>query len=473
MKTIHVVDVTLREYSKRQDISMGFKEKLEIAKQMDKIKVDVVEVPHMGESASDSLLIRTIANTLTNAIVSCPVGIDTAEADKAWESIKNAHAPRLHVLVPTSTVAMEYTCRMKPVALIEAIKTQVAHCAGLCPDVEFSAEDATRSDIAFVCEVIETAITAGAKTITICDNASAMLPHEFSAFIKEICERVPATATVEMSVSCGNDLKMAAANSFAAIDNGITQIKTAMSSKTSTAIETITRAIQLKGVEMGLSCAVKNTELNRAMSQMRWISEAKTETSAFDSGVAAANIHGDIELDSTADVRSIAAVCARMGYELTDDDIAKVYDAFIRVVDKKQSIGAKEMEAIIASSAAQVPPTYILERFVVNSVSDQGATSHIVLEKNGKTVQGVCIGDGPVDASFLAIEQIIGRHYELDDFQIQSVTRGREAVGDALVKLRANGKLYSGKGISTDIVGATIHAYLNALNKIVFEETEI
>lgn len=470
MKTINVVDVTLREYVSHSAIALGFKEKLEIAKQMDKIKVDVVEVPHTGETASDSLLVRTIANTLTSAIVSCPVGLDTSEADKAWAAIQNAHSPRIHIMVPTSTVAMEYTCRMKPADLVAAVKNQVSHCVSFCSDIEFSVMDATRSEVSFVCEVIATAISAGATTITICDDASAMLPHEFSAFIRSIKETVPETANVCLSVSCGNDLKMAAANSFAAIEEGATQIKTAMNSTMSTAIETITRAIQLKGVEMGISCKVKNTELSRAMNQMRWISEPKTATTPFESGVATVNLHGDVELDSTADIHSVSAVCAKMGYELTEDDVKKVYSAFQRIADKKQSIGAKELEAIIASSASQVPPTYILKSFIVNSIHNVGATSHMILEKNGVEVSGVCIGDGPIDASFLAIEQIIGRHYELDDFQIQSVTEGREAMGDALIKLRANGKLYSGKGISTDIIGATIHAYINALNKIVYEE---
>ena len=136
----------------------------------------------------------------------------------------------------------------------------------------------------------------------------------------------------------------------------------------------------------------------------------------------------------------------------------------------KAKLEAKELEAIIASSALQAPPTYHLVSYVVNSGNLVAATSHIVLEKEGKKIQGVCIGDGPIDASFLAIEQILGRHYELDDFQIQSVTEGREAMGDALVKLRAGGKLYSGRGISTDVIGASINAYLNALNKIAYEE---
>ena len=141
----------------------------------------------------------------------------------------------------------------------------------------------------------------------------------------------------------------------------------------------------------------------------------------------------------------------------------------MRVAEKK-TVGSKELEAIVASTALQIPSTYQLVSYVINNGNIISSSAQITLDKAGALMQGVCIGDGPIDAAFLAIDQIIGRHYELDDFQIQSVTEGKEAMGSALVKLRANGKLYSGNGISTDIIGASIRAYLNAVNKIVYEE---
>ncbi|MBQ2136159.1 MAG: hypothetical protein II201_04690 [Clostridia bacterium] len=158
-----------------------------------------------------------------------------------------------------------------------------------------------------------------------------------------------------------------------------------------------------------------------------------------------------------------------MGYDLTEGDCEKVYEEFVRVSEKK-TVGAKELEAIIASVALQVEPTYKLISYVVNSGNIISTTAQIKLRKGEEEIEGFCIGDGPIDAAFLAIEQIIGHHYELDDFQIQSVTEGKEAMGSALVKLRNEGKLYSGNGISTDIIGASIRAYINAVNKIVYEE---
>ena len=166
-------------------------------------------------------------------------------------------------------------------------------------------------------------------------------------------------------------------------------------------------------------------------------------------------------------------VAERLGYDLSEEDGAKVYDAFRLIAAKKDKVGAKELDAIIASAAMQVPPTYKLESYVITSGNTISATAHLKLTKQDKVMEGVSIGDGPIDAAFVAVEQITGQHYELDDFQIQSVTEGREAMGQTVVKLRSGGKVYSGRGISTDIVGASIRAYINALNKIVYEEETV
>ena len=172
------------------------------------------------------------------------------------------------------------------------------------------------------------------------------------------------------------------------------------------------------------------------------------------------------------DITAVNKVAQQLGYDLSEDDCVKVYDAFRQIAGKKEQVGAKELDAIIASAALQVPPTYKLDAFVITSGSAISSTAHIRLMKDDRPLEGVSFGDGPIDAAFVAIESITGCHYELDDFQLQAVTEGREAMGQTVVKLRSGGKVYSGKGISTDIIAAGIHAYLNALNKIVYEEEE-
>ena len=181
--------------------------------------------------------------------------------------------------------------------------------------------------------------------------------------------------------------------------------------------------------------------------------------------------HEELDLDENADISKVIRAVKKLGYELSDDDNARVYKEFKRVSEKKK-VGIKEMEAIIATASLQVAPTYQLVNFVINSGNIITPTAQVTLEKDGNQLKGLSSGDGPIAAAFLAVEMVVGVHYELDDFQIQSVTEGSEAVGNALVKLRYNGKLYSGNGISTDIIGASIRAYLNAINKIVADSKE-
>ena len=232
-------------------------------------------------------------------------------------------------------------------------------------------------------------------------------------------------------------------------------------------METFSTMIKDCGNHYDFSSSVKQTELHRIIKQIsRVIGHAKDEKSAV--SVSFAEEEG-LRLDENDDQSAVALAVSKLGYDLSEEDHKKVYEEFLRVASKK-AVGSKELDAIVASVALQVPATFHLVNYVINNGNIISSSAQISLIKEGKTLQGVCIGDGPIDAAFRAIDQIIGHHYELDDFQIQSVTQGKEAVGSAVVKLREGGKLYSGNGISTDVIGASIRAYLNAVNKIVYEE---
>ena len=228
------------------------------------------------------------------------------------------------------------------------------------------------------------------------------------------------------------------------------------------------KLLAAKAQDFGVVSTLQFTQMNRLLSQIAWMCQTgRSQLSPFDNGVqtssgAVLTVHDTQE--------AVMKMAAALGYDLSEEDGAKVYEAFCRIAAKKQTVGEKELDAIIASAALQVPPTYRLESYVINTGNTISASAQMKLTKNGQTLSGVSLGDGPVDAAFLAIESILGRHYELDDFQIQAVTEGREAMGESVVKLRSGGKLYSGRGISTDIIGASVHAYLNAINKIVYEE---
>lgn len=468
MKKITVTDATLRECARKGNIALSFKEKIEIAKLLDKLKIDVIEAAPITDEKIDTLVLRTISPLLKNSILSCPAGCTIEEADRAMKAISGASKPRLLVSLPVSAVQMEYFYHKKPAQMLETIAFLTSHCASICNDVEFSAVDATRADKAYLFDAVKTAIESGAKTVTLCDTAGALLPDEFATLIDEVYQAVPSARNIVISAECSDALDMANACVFSCIGSGATQIKTCIGSTALPNLEHVMKALQIKGHTLDVSYGVNAMSINHSANQiLAMTSEGAKGTAAF--GSSRASVGSSVLLDDTADITKVSKAIVSLGYELSEDDTSKVFEAFKSFSAKKQ-VGSKELDAIVATVAHQVPPTYRLSSYVINSGNLISSTANIELEKGSRTLSAVGMGDGPIDAAFRTVEQIIGHHYELDDFQIQSVTEGREAMGEALVKLRSNGKLYSGKGISTDIIGASIIAYVNALNKIVYEE---
>ncbi len=469
MKNLKIVDVTLRESAANPDYSLSFKEKIEICKQLDKLNTDVIETGELKDEKADALFLRTAGVLLKNSVLSVGTGLTAADADKAFKAVSGAKKARLHITVPVSPVKMEYELHLRPEQVLGLIGELVSHAVSLMPDVEFTAADATRADREFLYKALGKAVESGARIIDISDCAGTMLPAEMGQFIKDCKENVPGLSGVKLSVQCGDELGMASANAFACVAESVIQIKTAVGAASVPSLETVAHILRLRGDSLGVTCRLKTTELNNTLQKLSMITKTKKSAySPFDSGVEEQASEAGA-LDGSAPMSAVSRTIKKMGYDLSKEDLSKVYEAFLSVAGKK-SVGKKELEAIVASAALQVPPTYKLIRYVINSGNIITPTAHIILEKQGKEVQGFSVGDGPIDAAFLAVEQITGHHFELDDFQIQSVTEGREAMGDALVKLRHDGRLYSGKGISTDIIGASIHAYISALNKIAFEQ---
>jgi 2-isopropylmalate synthase len=467
MKTIKIADITLRRAGAAPGCSVSFKEKLDIAAELDKLGADVIETAPIQNVKADSLLIKTIASMVSRSAISVPVGRAAESVEIAWAAIKQAKRPRLLVSVPVSSVQMEYSCHMKGPQVLELIKNQVKACAELCPDVEFAAEDATRAEWSFLTEAIKAAIAAGAKTVAVCDSAGNMLPDELISFIGRLYADVPELKSITLSAECSDELGMAAAGAISAISAGAGQIKTTVNGNGFPSMEAIAAVFRSKGDDLGVSCGLDMTGLGRTVRRLHRITETeKSQTSAFDNSLSAA---GGVDLDGQADIGTVGGELQRLGYDLSGEDLSKVYEAFRRIAEKKP-VGAKELDAIVAGAALQVPQTYKLISYVINSGNIITPTASIAVEKEGGAINGLMSGDGPIDAAFLAIEQIVGRHYELEDFQIQAVTEGREAMGSAVVRLRSRGKLFSGHGVSTDIIGAAIRAYVDALNKIEYEE---
>lgn len=464
MKQIKISDATMKQIS--ENFSLSFKEKIEFSKLLDKLGVDVIELEGISNVRIDSLRIKSIAAAVTDSTIAVPVELNNESIEAAWAAIKCAKKPRLQVCAPTSPVQIEYLFHKKADAMIEAIGASVAKCASLVSDVEFVANDATRSEEAFLSLAVKTAIDAGATTVTLCDTAGTMLPTEFAEFVKRQYENLPELKNVKLGIYCSNAISMADACAIAAASVGADEICCAAYPLDTASLANVARILAAKSDAIGACSAVKNTQLSRIMDQINWMCQPGKKN------VSKSSEHDESDIYLTVHDSQDAVVLAvqKLGYDLSEEDIAKVYNAFKQIADKKERVGLKELDAIVASSAMQVPSTYKLDTYVITSGNTISATAHIKLTKNGTPVEGVYIGDGSIDAAFQAIEKITGCHYELDDFQLQAVTEGREAMGQTIVKLRSGAKVYSGRGISTDIVGAGIQAYLSALNKIIYEE---
>ena len=452
---IRVSDITLKSINE-QDLSLTFREKLAIAEKLDAACVDAIELPVLINSKENEVIYRTIASSIKNATVKIPVGDSVESLNVAANCVNGAVKTCLQVVMPVSTAQMEYFYHLKAPAMLAKIGELVKAATETGKEVEFVALDAFRAESGFVEQCVKTAVEAGASSITIADDAGIAFPEDYA----EIVKNIKSTCNVEVYVQPSNALSMAAACAVEAIKAGADGVKTSVCGNY-LPMSVLADIVRAKKYELNVDCNVDVTNVKSISAAINGVTENVTE-----SAVEKVSTY----ISANATMKDVADAVKQLGYELSDSDIGKVYEEVKKVTAKKETVDTKELEALIASTAMQVPSTYHLVNYVVNSGNIIPATANVTLEKDGEKFTGVSTGDGPIAAAFHAIEQVIGHHYELDDFQVHAVTKGRSAVGSSLIRLRADGKLYPGNGVSTDIVGACIRAYINALNKIVYEE---
>ncbi len=465
MKNILIEDVTLKLYGKNDPLALGFKEKLDLAKKLGELDVDAIELcPNFNDKA-DEVLVKTVCAYVKNTLIACDCGSTIENIEKTVALLSSAKNKRLIVSVPVSPVRIEYYVSKKPKVVLETLATLTKKAVSLCNDVEVAFEDATRAELGFLCEAIKTAISNGANRVSLIDLAGTMLPCEFEKFICDIYNAVPELKSVTLSVQCSNELSMAMASILTAVTLGACAVKvSALGDFNLPSITLLSNTFESIGNKKGYACSINKTALNKIVDSIGNIGNKSVVAPVKD--VESAEIIG-----SELSIDELTSIIKKRGYALSGDDSQKVYENYKRLASKK-SVSIKELDVIIATCAMQVKETYSLVRYAVTSSNVISSTASVFLTKNGAELNGVSLGNGSVDAAFRALEVAIGRHFDLDAFEIDAVTEGGEAVGQTLVKLRNNGKIYSGRGISTDIVGASIRAYINALNKIVYEEEE-
>lgn len=458
MQKITVTDFSLKSASAERDRQLTFRDKTAIARCLDKIGADAVELPAIKNTKEDTVVNRTIAGLIKNCTVKVSVGMTAESVEEAWNSISEAKDPCLKISVPVSTVQMEYLYHMKAPKMQEAVIELCKAAKAKCDKVELTCCDATRADREFLKSITAAAFENGVGAVTLCDDAGIFMPDEFAQMVAD----VKSASDVAVYVMTSDALSMGAACAVAAVKAGADGVETSAFENRLSA-DKFSDIIRMRGGDMNVIGGLDAASIHRAIDEIRSIAEGDSKTVS----VVPDNAYSSVSLNPESTMADVCEAVRSLGYELSHEDSGKVFEEFKRVSAKKSKIGFKEIDAIVASAAMQVPSTYHVDSYVINSGNIITATANIVLSRDGEKMSGISIGDGPINAAFLAIEQVIGHHYELDDFQIQSVTEGHEAMGSALVKLRDGEKLYSGIGVSTDIIGASIRAYVNALNKIV------
>lgn len=470
MRHVSISDITLKQAGTK-GAGLTFKEKIEVAKLLDKLGVDVIEIDGIEEGRADVLRIKSISQAVKRAVIAVPVSPEKDDTEAVFAALSEAEHKRLQVVMPVSNVQMEYLSHKKPEAILADTVSLVEKCRSFTDEVEFVAQDATRADFSFLAKVIRAAIEKGASVVTLCDTAGADLPDEFGEFLGKLTEEVPELSGVTLGLSCSDEIFQATACAVRGVVLGAGELKASMTEKSAVSLPELVKILTAKKEYLNASCDINVSHLKDINEKIRRIANAEKKSgSPFEDGVRESAPESMLSVHD--DEEAISRVVRSMGYDLSDEDSMKVYESFQKIAGRKQKVSSKELEVIIASVAMQVPESYKLQTYTVTASNAIDALCHIKLVKDGEVLNGVSLGDGPIDAAFLAIEKITGCHYELDDFQLQAITEGREAMGQTIVRLRSRGKLYSGRGISTDIVGSGITAYINALNKIVYEECE-
>jgi len=500
-RQIKIFDTTLRDGEQAPGCSMDLNEKLEVAKQLEKLKVDVIEAGFPIASPGDFESVRAIAGIIKDSIVCGLARATKKDIDAVYQAVKQAQAPRIHTFIATSPVHMKYKLKMDPEDVLAQAGQMVAYAKSLCPDVEFSAEDACRSDWDFLVRIYEKVIAAGANVINIPDTVGYTTPDEIYRLTEYVRKNTKGIEKAEISVHCHNDLGMAVANSLAAVTAGAGQIECAINGlgerAGNAALEEVVMGLNTRKQYFDTDCRVNTAQLYSASRLIQNITGIQVPPNkaiiganafAHESGI---HQHGVMAERTTYEIMTPESVgipknfmvlgkhsgrhafsdrLKDLGYTLSEAELDKAFTQFKELTDKKKNILDRDLEAIISDRVLEIPETYALSRFIINSGNTIPATAMIALKCGGEEIEDVSIGDGPVDAAFKAINNLLKKEFVLEDYSLRSVTEGQDALGEAVVKLSFGDIGVTGRGLSTDIIESSIKAYLNGVNKILAQE---
>ncbi len=497
-KNVAIFDTTLRDGEQAPGYSMNLDEKVRFAHQLELLKVDIIEAGFAIASPGDFASVQAIANTVQETTVASRARALPKDIDYAWEALKGATRPRIHTFIATSDLHLEYKLKKSHDAVYEQACEMVRYARNLAPEVEFSAEDATRSNRDYLCRIVEGVIKAGATIINIPDTVGYTMPEEYYSLIDHLMNNVPNIDKAIISVHCHNDLGMAVANSLAGVRAGARQVECAVCGigerAGNAAVEELVMALRTRNDLLNYTYNLDTTQLyktSRLLSSITGVAispnKAIVGANAFahESGI---HQHGVLAHAQTYEIMTPESIGLKktkmvlgkhsgqhaftkrmedLGYFLDEEMGKKLFQDFKNLADKKKEIGDRDLIALRESGTHAAPKIYELDNFVVNSGNNMTATACVTLVRDGRKMQSVEMATGPVYACYKAVEKIINYSFVLEDYQLRAVTEHRDALGEVLVKISDSRGVYRGRGVSTDVIEASLQSLLSAVNRMI------
>ncbi len=499
MRRIQFFDTTLRDGEQSPGCSMNLSEKLEVARQLEKLGVDVIEAGFAISSPDDFAAVQAISRTVESCTVASLARAVKEDIDRAYEAVKDAKHPRIHTFLATSEVHMEYKLKMTPEEVLERITEMVSYSVAFGVEVEFSAEDATRSDRDFLLKAVNAAVDAGATIINIPDTVGYATPTEMKELIRFLKENMHKADTVTLSVHCHNDLGLGVANSLASIEAGADQVECTVNGigerAGNSSLEEIAMNLITRRDYYGVECGINTKQIYRSAQLICSITGVPlsptkpiTGANAF-AHEAGIHQHGVLCNRATYEIMSPESVgipqnkmvlgkhsgkhafadrLQTLGYTLSDEALRNAFEKFKRLADKKKVVSDRDIEALIGATntGEEQPETVSFVRYAIMSGNTIDSTVVVTLEIDGQEQEATARSNGPVDACYRAIDSMLHIDVVLDTYGLQSVTEGIDAQAVVFVKVHKDGQTVTGRGLSTDIIEASIKAYLAALNKL-------
>ena len=498
MEKVIIFDTTLRDGEQAAGTSLNLEEKLEIARQLDRLGVDVIEAGFPASSIGDFEAVRLVARELERPII-CALSLANTEAvDRAWEAVKEAGHPRIHVFLSASDIHLAHQLKKSRDEVLKMSRETVARAKGYLDDVEFSPMDASRADPAYLYQILEAVIKAGATTVNIPDTVGYATPQEFGGLIQGILDNVPNIEKTVVSVHCHDDLGLAVANSLEAIRTGARQVECTINGigerAGNASMEEIVMALRTRRDFFKLSTNIDTTQIYRTS---RLVSELTGFPVQPNKAIVGANafrhqsgIHQDgvlkksityeimdprwvgipsssLVLSKVSGRHAFKERLSELGYTLSDEDLNRAFQGFKALADKKKDITDRDIESLIAEELRTLTEVYHLDHVEVSCGDHNIPTATVrLIGPDGQSLADAALGTGPVDAVYKAINRIVGIPNRLTEFTVKSITEGIDAIGEVLIRIESEGVTYTGRGAATDIIVASAKAYMNALNRL-------